>query len=347
VASVNVKYEAKVRELLAKDGSVRAGALAAALGVSRQTAHARLRALVDSGVLVLEGAGRGSHYRLAEAVPANFTFRYARAGLAEDHVWNEVVHRVPAVGDLSGQARDAYNYALTELVNNAIDHSAAELVEVRVETEPETGALIVDVIDDGVGIFRHVAGELGLASPFEAAQELSKGKTTTMADRHTGEGIFFTSKVADVFVVESDELAWRVDNERDDSALMQLSPPRAGTRVSFRSRPAHIRSLRAIFDEYTDDFEFARTRMVVKLFEYGVTFVSRSEAKRLMSNLDRFEEVVLDFHDVQGVGQGFADEVFRVWARDHPGVKLIPERMNEPVAYMVARARRRAEADGS
>lgn len=166
-----------------------------------------------------------------------------------------------------------------------------------------------------------------------------------MADRHTGEGIFFTSKVADVFVVESGDLAWRVDNERDDSALMQLSPPRAGTRVSFQARPAHCRSLRAIFDEYTNDFEFSHTRIIVKLFEYGVTFVSRSEAKRLMSNLERFEEVILDFHGVDGVGQSFADEVFHVWARHHPGVKLVPERMNEPVAYMVERALRTAAAD--
>lgn len=342
---MNVKYEATIRELVARDGSVRAGRLAAALGVSRQTAHARLKALVDSGVLIREGAGRGSRYRLVESAPAHFTFRYARAGLEEDRVWDDIAERVPAVGGLSGQARDAYSYAVTELVNNAIDHSAAELVEVHVQTEPKTGALIVDVIDDGVGIFRHVADALGLVNAFEAAQELSKGKTTTMADRHTGEGIFFTSKVADVFVAESDELVWRVDNERDDSALMQLSPPRTGTRVSFRARPARCRSLREIFEEYTDDFEFSRTRMVVKLFEYGVTFVSRSEAKRLMSKLDRFEAVILDFHDVRGVGQGFADEVFRVWAKEHPRVKLVAERMNEPVAFMVARARRRAGAD--
>jgi hypothetical protein len=48
--------------------------------------------------------------------------------------------------------------------------------------------------------------------------------------------------------------------------------------------------------------------------------------------------VVLDFEGVDLVGQGFADEVFRVWAQQHPDVLLIPTGMNEPVAFMVERA---------
>jgi hypothetical protein len=78
-------------------------------------------------------------------------------------------------------------------------------------------------------------------------------------------------------------------------------------------------------------------RCVVRLFEHGTFFVSRSEAKRLLANLDRFREVILDFRGVEGVGQGFVDEVFRVWAHDHSEVKLIPVEMNEAVEFMVRR----------
>lgn len=81
---------------------------------------------------------------------------------------------------------------------------------------------------------------------------------------------------------------------------------------------------------------------MVKLYAIGVRFVSRSEARRLLHNLDRFREVELDFEGVQGVGQGFADEVFRVWANDHPEVRLVPTRMNRAVEFMVERARRAA-----
>lgn len=81
----------------------------------------------------------------------------------------------------------------------------------------------------------------------------------------------------------------------------------------------------------------ARTRTVVKLFAIGKAFVSRSEARRLMHGLDRFCEVVLDFAGIDGVGQGFVDEVFRVWAKAHPGTRLVPVSMNEPVDFMVRR----------
>jgi len=84
------------------------------------------------------------------------------------------------------------------------------------------------------------------------------------------------------------------------------------------------------------------SRIVVKLFKYGVRFVSRSEAKRLLVGLEKFREVILDFAGVEAVEQGFADEVFRVWAKQHLETTLNPENMTEPVAFMVERARRAA-----
>jgi hypothetical protein len=123
-------------------------------------------------------------------------------------------------------------------------------------------------------------------------------------------------------------------------AIAAVEPPLQGTFVSVEIDLSHVRSLATLFDEYTQDYEFARTRTVVRLFAIGVRFVSRSEAKRLLHGLDRFREVVLDFRGVEGVGQGFADEVFRVWARAHPAVSLEAVNMNEAVAFMVERARR-------
>ena len=48
---------------------------------------------------------------------------------------------------------------------------------------------------------------------------------------------------------------------------------------------------------------------------------------------------MLDFSGVEVVGQGFCDEVFRVFARQHPEITLEPVGMNDTVAFMVARAR--------
>ena len=82
----------------------------------------------------------------------------------------------------------------------------------------------------------------------------------------------------------------------------------------------------------------SRSHVRVKLFEHGSSFVSPSEAKRLLAGLERFAEVDLDFDKVESVGQGFADEVFRVWAKQHPEVRLVPTNMNDGVALMIGRA---------
>ena len=196
----------------------------------------------------------------------------------------------------------------------------------------------IEVRDEGVGIFVHIRDRLGLNSEVEALQELSKGKTTTMPSRHTGEGIFFTSKAVHELEIMSGSLRWLVDNRRNDFAVGSMDPPVVGTTVLVDVDPDDVRELSAVFAEYTEDFEFSRTRTVVRLFAIGTTFVSRSEAKRLLHGLEKFREVVLDFKGVELVGQGFADDVFRVWAKDHPDTALVPTDMNDAVAFMIEHA---------
>ena len=67
-------------------------------------------------------------------------------------------------------------------------------------------------------------------------------------------------------------------------------------------------------------------------------YVSRSEARRLVLNLDKFGEVVLDFKDVKSIGQGFADEVFRVFVNRHPEIRIAVEKAKPGVAAMLRHA---------
>ncbi|MFW6368959.1 MAG: STAS-like domain-containing protein [Myxococcota bacterium] len=325
----------KIVKMLAGRKGMSSGDVARELGMTRQAAHRHLRALLDAGTIVREGAGPATRYRLRRR---EHRLAYERSGLEEDRVWEDLRRRVPEIGALEGEAKAVFGYAVTELVNNAIDHSGSR--DVEVVTLAEEGALEVRIIDHGVGIFHHLRNELGLESDLAALQELSKGKTTTQPERHTGEGIFFTSKVADRFEVQSGRLRWIVDNRREDMGVGGVSPAIDGTRVSFTADPERPRRLHGVFELYTDDLSFTRTRTVVKLFSIKVEFVSRSEARRLLHGLEKFTEVVLDFTGVEIVGQGFADEVFRVWQKAHPSVRLIPVNMSEPVAFMVERAKR-------
>ncbi len=84
----------------------------------------------------------------------------------------------------------------------------------------------------------------------------------------------------------------------------------------------------------------AQTRTVVRLFGLGRDFVSRSEARRILQGLESFREVIVDFQGVAGIGQGFADEVFRVWALQRPTITLVPTNMVDEVRFFVERAER-------
>jgi len=296
-------------------------------------AHRILSKLVEEGVLIRKGEGRAVVYQDSGALP--FLRRYPRAVIAEDRVWSEVSVACRAVAALAPRARSILQYCFTKMLNNAIEHSAGQKIEVGFESATEGLAFIVT--DDGVGVFANLRNLLHFESDLDTLRELSKGKLTTLPQGHTREGLFFTSKAARVFQLSSGGIQWTVDNTIGDMAVGSSSV-RKGTRVRVEIASQPKRTLQAVFAEYTENFEFNKTRIVVKLFTTGTHFISRSEARRVLSNLDRFRTIVLDFHGVEEIGQGFADEVFRVWSAAHPSIKLEAVNMSPPVTFMIRRA---------
>ena len=100
------------------------------------------------------------------------------------------------------------------------------------------------------------------------------------------------------------------------------------------------RTTKEIFDEYTgDDFVFNKTKITVHLAKdyLGHDFVSRSLAKRILMNVEKFKIIVLDFENIDNIGQGFADEVFRVFKNKNPDITIVPVNMNEEIEFMINR----------
>ncbi|HEY4395472.1 MAG TPA: ATP-binding protein [Polyangia bacterium] len=255
--------------------------------------------------------------------------------MAEDRVWRELSEEIPALTKLEPDARSVFQYAFTEMLNNAIEHSGSREIEVRFEAISR--GLAFEIVDAGRGAFANLRRSLHLPSEMDALAQLSKGKLTTLPAGHSGEGIFFTSKVADRFTLESGTLRWDVDNDRADVGVGAV-PRRRGTRVRFEAALKVRRKLAEVFADFTDDLEFAKTRVVIKLFAVGPRFISRSEARRVAVGLERFREVVFDYRGVEEIGQGFVDELYRVWATAHPGIKLTSVAANRAVAFMLGRA---------
>jgi excisionase family DNA binding protein len=321
---------------------VRIGDLAGRLGVSVSL----VRKLADAGKLPHRKTPGGHRLFDAEAAKAAFERRGEGAPLTrvlplqdlkEDEVWRELLLEGPTRGATS-EALRIVPYAFTEMLNNAIDHSGG--TQATVTWWPGPRILRSKISDDGVGAFERIRSFRGLPDHQAALAELTKGKVTGQPDRHSGEGLFFTSRAVDHFDLQANGLRWTVDNRRGDFAFGAI-PLQPGTIVDFAIDCNTDRRLEDVFARYTDeDFGFARSMVRVRLFESGGDFVSRSEAKRLLSGLEKFSEVELDFDRVESVGQGFADEVLRVWAGQHPGVRLQPLNMNAGVELMMRRVRR-------
>lgn len=324
-----------VLKLVADDGKNVAARLAVAQSFSRQAASSRLRAAVAKGLIAKTGVGRGVEYALVETHRSSE--EYDRAGLSEDHVWMSVL--APVVRDLPENVRDIWRYGFTEMVNNAIDHSGSE--KIKVWCARNAFYTQAWVSDDGEGIFNKIQKALQLYDPREAILELAKGKFTTDPENHSGEGIFFSSKVFDLFDIRSGSLHFMHDDGRDD-LLIERPKNAPGTLVVMRLLNDSKRTTKEIFDKFAapEEYTFAKTIVPVKLGQYeGEKLVSRSQAKRLIFRFEKFRTVILDFAGVEEIGQGFSDEVFRVFQRAHPDTRLVPVNMTAAVKNMVARAK--------
>lgn len=311
-----------------------ASAAAQQLGLSRQTVATRLRRFADNGVIKAEGVGRGRRYKLLPVLTVRK--KYPLAGLEEYRVWREEI--APLVADLSENVVDIWRYGVTEMINNAIDHSEGKSVTILVERSALRTAIRVS--DDGEGIFHRIQRLLGLYDPREAILELAKGKLTTDPQRHSGEGVFFSSRVFDRFSILSRDLCFSHDVGRDDW-LIDGDGDIKGTVVTMELDNNCKRTTKEVMDQFAapDAYTFAKTIVPVRLAQHeGEKLVSRSQAKRLTMRFERFQTVVLDFAGVDEIGQAFADEVFRVFQASHPGIEMAPLNMTEAVAAMVSRA---------
>lgn len=310
------------------------GMVAAQLGLSTARVSMQVRALVAGRYLAKAGTTRPT-YTLGPN--RRFERHHPRQGLAEDTVWFEQL--LPLLRDLPRNILDIAHHGVTEMVNNAVDHSDATQVTVRMDRRD--GRLWFEVADDGIGIFRRITRALNLPDERLALLELSKGKLTTDPRRHSGEGIFFTSRMFDSFRIASEGLVFDHDADYDND-LLDDADEAGGTRVEMQIAVDSTRTAKGVIDQYSsgpEDYSFAKTVVPVRLARVGdENLVSRSQAKRLLQRVDRFRCVMLDFAEVASIGQAFADEIFRVFANEHPEVELVPIHAAAEVQQMIRRA---------
>jgi anti-sigma regulatory factor (Ser/Thr protein kinase)/biotin operon repressor len=307
--------------------------------VSRQAIHKHVKELLKEGKIVKIGITRGVKYVMANKVLESFDFfnhSYINSALQEDKVLDSVKFSLMLKKQINLNANEIFTYAFTEILNNAIEHSNSERIAVEVKLLSHD--ITFQIRDYGIGIFTNIKNKYNLDSMDASIQELLKGKTTTMPDHHSGEGLFFTSRVSDLMEISSQKFIVGFNNN-DDEIFTGSIRALKGTNVFFSISRNTKKKLKDTFDAFAGqdyDFTFSKTSVKVKLFEVEKNrFVSRSIAKRLLFRLDQFEEIVIDFSGVNMIGQGFADEIFRVFKNQHPKIKLKPVNASEGITAMI------------
>jgi len=308
--------------------------------ISRQAVNRHIHTLIGNGVIIAEGSTRQRNYKLKPIVDEAFHFAVSK-DLQEDVVWRNYIR--PLLDKIPPNILDICHYGLTELVNNVIDHSAGTTMTITVIQTPIN--IRLSILDNGVGIFKKIQTELGLEDQSHAILELAKGKLTTDPEHHTGEGIFFSSRMFNRFTILSGKLYfahneighdWLLGIEEDDGGQKE------GTFIIMEIGNNTTRTTKEVFDQYSaenDEYGFSRTIVPVVLAKYGnENLISRSQAKRLLARLEKFREVIMDFDKVETIGHAFADEIFRVFQIKNPHINLMYVNANEEVLKSISRA---------
>lgn len=307
-----------------------------AFDISRQAVNKHIKRLVEQNALLARGSTKSRHYILHPLVKWEHIYSLDDA-LAEDRVWRTDIAEF--VSDLPDNVIDIWHYGFTEILNNAIDHSAGNQVHIQVTKTAATMEIVI--YDDGEGIFKKIQRALGLLDERHSVLELAKGKLTTDPDNHTGEGIFFSSRMFDDFAILSGNVYFSHKYDEVEDWILERQRFQSGTGVFMELSNHTTRTAKQIFDSFTsdDDYGFTKTIVPVRLTQYGDDkLISRSQAKRLLVRVEKFKTVIFDFDDVDTVGQAFADEIFRVFKLQHPDMDLIYLNANKSVQQMISRA---------
>jgi hypothetical protein len=306
-------------------------------GITRQAVNKHLQRLTDEKSLAESGKTRNRAYKLSPLIEWRGKYQIA-PGIAEDVIWTNDVR--PVLGQLPDNVLNIWHYGFTEMFNNAIDHSGGTEIVVRIRKTAADSEMLLS--DNGIGIFKKIQTALNLLDERHAILELAKGKLTTDPQNHTGEGIFFTSRMFDSFDILSGGVFFSHEYGQQEDWIFEMDRSQSGTTVWMKLHNHTARTTKKVFDHFSggDDYGFNKTVVPVKLARYGdENLISRSQAKRLLARVELFKIVVFDFSGVDTIGQAFADEIFRVFANQHPEIELLTTKANSEVKRMIERVK--------
>lgn len=297
------------------------------LSINPSTIHSYINELVKDNVIIK--VKRGQY----ELVNKEYSYLLKREnGDLDDDTYAFDICLKEHIEGFENNVQDIWSYTFSEMINNVMDHSLADSVKITISQNFLATCVMIE--DNGIGIFQKIKDYFKLSSIEDAICELFKGKLTTDTKNHSGEGIFFSSKLMDDFLIISSSKIFTTNKYDEGKILSLVLENQKGTCVFMELSNFSHKTAKEIFDAYSNvDGGFVKTKIPLKNI-FDTSPVSRSQAKRICNRLDKFKEVIVDFDEIEWLGQGFAHQLFVVFANSHPDIILTPINMNEDVTKM-------------
>ncbi len=304
--------------------------------VTRTTVHRHLQHLIKNGLLVKSGTTKQVRYARTNSLKPKFS---ATLDPTFDESQFYAQYCEPFILKFcSTNTESICEYGITEMLNNCKDHSKGSHAHISLSVD--TNNLTIEIQDNGLGVLHTLKETLKLEDPREILFELSKGKLTRDPNNHSGEGIFFTSRLFDTFEIITNGFRYTKINTGNDWGFARHTETK-GTQVVLTIARQSTRKISDVFKAYQDEetLEFIKTDIIIELADKpGSRLIARSQAKRVCANLDKFKHATLDFKNVAAVGQGFVDQVFRVYKNQHSNITFNYINANDDVRFMIERS---------
>lgn len=337
------KIKRYILESMSNNGNDIAKKTADNFNISKQTVYKYINELIENGSAEKISNGK---YALVQKINKTFRYNLKEKILEEDIIFEETLSQY--IKDFDKNTYRIWQYAFTEMVNNAIDHSNADKMWIYIGQNALS--TWVNIYDNGIGIFKKISDYYKYETLDDAIISLFKGKLTTDKQNHSGEGIFFTSRVMNCFGAISSNRMFSQEYTHEElnhldvgkySPKIESYKNKKGTLIVMVLTNETNRSLKEVFDMYSDvDGGFTVTKIPMKKICDSGYPVSRSQARRLYFGFDKFEKVILDFNGVDEIGQGFAHELFNVFQNKHPKIELECINTNDEINKMISHVKR-------
>ena len=169
----------KIIVLIKKRGFIKTSDISNLFKSSRQYASKLISELVKEKKLIKIGSTISTFYTTKDylsknpkLIPNIYSKTLKNKSLEGHKVFDDIEHNFSLFYKIPENIKSIFEYAFSEIFNNAIDHSKSKKINFLVKLDKNILSFIIN--DYGIGVFRNIMQKRNLKSEIEAIQDFLK-----------------------------------------------------------------------------------------------------------------------------------------------------------------------------